>query len=283
MASLFEGTDNVISKFLVVNRKALRNKTTCVKPLNDQESFALISEMYEILESNYRKVGSKPRSTSEEFWRCEPVTSINIDGKKNESDEKILEKAVGVLAGKRHMPGWFNQCPVAAGISDPRKDNKRAVDLVHWSKSDSRMRLIELKWKSDSPLYALFEVLEYGLAYIFCRIHQKELPLQCPSLMDVRRLSLEVVAPRQFYARHDKKDFFAQMCKSLNEFASSKINGLSMSLDALAFAKDFPAEFERMFENGDDVKQNCDTQQLTSEGQTVRDAFTNLVQVWPQS
>lgn len=276
MASLFEGTDNVISKILGVARKKLCNKTTRVKPINDRESFALISEMYKTLEKNYRQVGAKPRSQSEELWRCEPVTSINIDGKNNQSGEKILEKAVAMLAVKGQMPDWSNQCPVASGISDPRKDNKRAVDLVHWSKSDSHLRLVELKWKSNSPLYALFEVLEYGLAYIFCRIHKKELPLQCPSLMDARHLSLEVVAPRQFYARCDKKSFFAQMSKSVNRFASSKTNGLSMSLEALAFPDGFQIPFKDMKEVEDEEK--CDT----DKGQQVLNAFNKLEPVWPQ-
>ena len=194
---------------------------------------------------------------------------------KNPSREKILEKAVAVLAEKRHMLGWFNQCPVAAGITHPKKDNKRAVDLVHWSKADRHVRLIELKWKSNSPLYALFEVLEYGLAYIFCRIHKKELPLQCPSLMNARHVSLEVIAPRLFYNGYNEKDRFAQMSKTLNEFASSKISGLTMSLDALAF----PAGFQIPFKNGKEVEdeEKC----ATDKGQRVRDAFNNLTPVWP--
>ena len=277
MGSLFDGTGNVISKFLGVDRKKLDNKTTHVKPINAQESFVLISELYEILESNYRQVGAKPRSQSKELWRCEPVTSINIDGKNNQSDEKILEKAVAMLVAKGQMPEWFNQCPVASGISDPRKDNKRAVDLVHWCKSYSHVHLIELKWKSDSPLYALLEVLEYGLAYIFCRVHKKDLPLQCPSLMDARHVSLEVLAPRQFYARYDKKNFFAQMSKSVNRFASSKTNGLLMSLEALAFTEGFQIPFKDMKEVEDEEK--CDT----DKGQQVLNAFNKLEPVWPQS
>lgn len=134
--------------------------------------------MYEILEKNYRQVGSNPKSPSGELWRCKPVPDI---GGKNPSREKILEKAVAVLAEKGRMSGWFNQCPVASGINGPSADGNRAVDLVHWSKPKECVHLVELKWKSNTPLYALFEVLEYGLAYIFCRIHRGDLPLQCPS------------------------------------------------------------------------------------------------------
>lgn len=273
MVSLFQGTDNVISKFLGVDRKKLANKTTHVKPIKEQDSFSLIDKMYATIERNYLQVGSKPRSKSNELWRCRPMP--NIEGK-NPSREKILEKAVAMLAAKGQMPEWFNQCPVASGITDPNADRKRAIDLVNWSKSDRHVRLIELKWESNSPLYALFEVLEYGLAYIFCRIHKKELPLQCPSLMNARHVSLEVIAPCSFYINHhDKNDFFAQMSKSLNKFASSKINGLTMSLDALAF----PAGFQIPFKNGKEVEDEgkCDT----DKGRAIFKAFNNLAQVWP--
>ena len=96
--------------------------------------------------------------------------------------------------------------------------------------------------------------------------------------MDASRVILEVVAPHSFYCNHhDKKDFFTQINTSLDEFAASKINGLSMSLDAFAF----PEGFRIPFENGSEVKEKCDNSQLTEEGRLVRDAFDNLTQVWP--
>ena len=276
MGSLFDGTDNVISNFLRVDRENLNRKTLRVKPINDRISFALISEMYEILESNYRQVGAKPRSQSKKLWHCVPETNIK---ERNSSSEKILEKAVAMLAKKVQMPEWFNQCPVAAGITDPYKDNGRAVDLVRWEKANKCVHLVELKWESNTPLYALFEVLEYGLAYIFCRVHRKELPLQCPSLMDATDVSLEIVAPRSFYCdHHDKKDFFAQTSNSLDQFTAFKTGGsFSMSLKALAF----PDRFQIPFVDGGEVKQKCDALSLTPEGKEIRDAFNNLTQLWP--
>ena len=97
-----------------------------------------------------------------------------------------------------------------------------------------------------------------------------------------RHVSLEVVAPRSFYCdHHDKKDFFVRMNKSLNQFAGSKINALSMSLNALAFPDDFPDKFDQMFKDGNDVETKCNTDQLTDEGQAVHDAFNNLTPAWP--
>ena len=162
MVSFFNGTNKVIFKFLGVDRKKLNNKSTHILPMKDGESFSLIRELYEVLERNYRQVGAEPKSESGALWRGMPETYI---GKENSGPEKILEKAVGMLAESGHMSGWFNQCPVASGITDHSKDRNRAVDLVHLS--DQSARLIELKWCSNTPIYALFEILEYGLAYIF--------------------------------------------------------------------------------------------------------------------
>ena len=280
MASLFYSMDSVISQFLGFERKKLNNKTASIRPTSNKESFNLISELYGKMEINYHNVGSKPKSESEELWSCRYASDIK---KHNLSPEKILEKSVAILAEYDYMPGWFNQCPVASGIADPYADLNRAVDLVHWSKSEKLVRLIELKWKSNTPPYALIEVLEYGLAYIFCRVHKRELPLHT-TLMNACHVSLEVVVPPLFYDEYFKyhdylilKDIFERMSKSLNKFAGSKINGLSMSLDALAF----PEGFRIPFANGKQVKEKCDTHRLTDEGQEIRDAFHELAPVWP--
>ena len=233
-----------------------------------------VTDIYNQMEANC----PNPRSTSKKLWKLRHACDIADN---NDSPEKMLEKAVAMLAARGHMPEWFNQCPAASGIIDPDSDRKSSVDLVHWDALNKHARLVELKWESDDPLHALREILRYGTAYIFCRVHRNNLPLQNRPLMDARHVSLEVVAPRGFYNGYNEKDRFAQMSKSLNEFASSKINGLTMSLDALAFPESFPAEFEQIFENGADVKRNCNVTPLTPEGQAVRDAFTNLTPVWP--
>ena len=64
--------------------------------------------------------------------------------------------------------------------------------------------------------------------------------------MNVRHVSLEVAAPRHFYHSYDERVRIARMSQTLDEFAGSKINGLSMSLDALAL----PEGFRMPFANG---------------------------------
>lgn len=274
MASLFDGTDCIIRQFLGFDREKLNNKVTSIRSISDKEYLDFIDEMYSVMDNNYRQIGYKPESISNELWRCRHAVCIKDD---NSSKEKILEKSVAILAKKDHMPEWFNQCPVASGITGPSADSKRAVDLVQWCELTKCVRLIELKWESNTPPYALFEILEYGLAYIFCRVHREKLPLQGRPLMNARHVALEVVAPRHFYTR-DERDRLARMRQSLDEFAASKIDGFSMSLDALAF----PEGFRLPFRNGRDVKQQCGTHGLTDEGRAIRDAFANLAPVWPE-
>ena len=271
MAGLFDGTDDVICRSLgISNRKDLSRKTTSIKPISDEESSGLVNGLYDRITCNYP---GRIVSRSKKLWRCRRETDI---GDCNQNSETVLEKAVATLAENGHMPAWFNQCPVASGIADPSSDRNRAVDLVHLSDGDAR--LIELKWGSDAPCYALFEVLEYGLAYIFSRVRKKEFGLEEQRLMHVRHVALEVVAPLSFFAGHDLRDFFARMSKSLKEFAVSQTGGaLSMSLYALAF----PKEFNHVpFKDGKSVKKKCRTDELTAEGRKVRDAFDRLTPVW---
>lgn len=217
-----------------------------------------------------------PSSTSKKLWKLRHATKMSA--KKNLSKETILEKAVANLAKRGRMPDWFNQCPAASGIDDSSRYRKSAVDLVHWDESNRRARLVELKWRSDDPPYALREVLRYGAAYLFCRMHRNELPLQGRPLMDARHVSLEIVAPAHYYRGDDRVETLVrQMGGSIDAFiARSGIDGLTMSLDALVFPKDF----DRIpLADGEEVKQKCDTTQLTPEGGKIRDAFAGLTPV----
>ncbi len=236
------------------------------------------NEIFDLMEAKYP---GKPCSKSKLLWKLRRKCGISFH---NPSSEKLLEKAVANLAAHGHMPEWYNQCPVASGIVGSHSNRKNAVDLVHWSESSGCARLIELKWKSDDPRYALREILRYGVAYIFCRVHRMKLPLQGKyyrPLMAVHRIALEVVAPREFYRRDNLNNLYASVGNSVDEFARSKTGGtLSMSLNAFAF----PEEFNQVpFKYGQDVKEKCDTFELSDEGRMVRDAFAGLTPVWSDS
>ena len=221
-----------------------------------------------------------PSSTSKRLWELRRATHI---APHNLSDETMLEKAVVMLAANGHMHGWFNQCPTASGIGDHSRNRHSNVDLVHWSEPTRHARLVELKWQSDHPAAAVRQVLRYGAAYVFCRMHRNQLPLQRASVMDARHVSLLVAAPALYFRAPrrapDLQGGLARARKYLKRFdVGSKIDGLSMSLDVLAF----PDWFEELpFADGADVRARCDHGELTDMGQKIRDAFEALNSVFP--
>lgn len=237
---------------------------------NGTEDMEDIGQIYGRLETKC----PAPSSTSKALWRLRREYSRLSSH--NPSKEVLLERAVAMLADNGHMPGWFNQCPTASGIIASSNNKKSSVDLVHWDETNKHARLIELKTGNNDPLYALREILRYGAAYVFCRVHKDKLPLQGRPLMGARHVSLEVVAPNRYYERYDLAGPLARMRQCLDAFnVGSKIPGLTMSLDALAFPKDFDVPFKK----GKKVKEKCDTQHLTTEGRMVRDAFNGLALV----
>ena len=234
-----------------------------------------IEKIYDQMETNC----PNPRSTSKELWKLRCACHI---APHNRAPETLIEKAVAMLAENGYMYEWFNQCPTASGITDSSRDRRSNVDLVRWLESTRRAHLVELKWESDDPPSALRQILGYGAAYIFCRVHKGSLTFPAESLieMNARHVSLEVIAPPHFYHGYDERARIARMSQTLDEFAGSKINGLSMSLKALAFPEEFKVP---PFGNGEEVKNKCDSRQLTAEGRKVRDAFDKLAPVWPTS
>lgn len=270
MTSLFAGTDRLICNALGIQRRDHLNRQTLrFDPLSGKSSFRLVSELYDRMTANF---SGRLHAPSSMLWRCRRASDIQYD---NRNPETILEKAVANLADTGHMPDWFNQCPVASGITDSSKDRRRAIDLIHLS--EGKARLVELKWASNTPAYALFEVLEYGLAYLFALLNARELHLQQRRLMQVDQVALEVVAPSAFYEHETQSDLFANMNNAVGKFAAEKTGGaLAMSLQALSF----PAEFDRIpFDDGRAVKNRCRDGTLSDETSMVRNAFSHLVSV----
>ena len=233
-----------------------------------------ITEILSQMEANI----PHPSSTSQKLWQLRRATDIISH---NQSRETMLEKAVAMLAENRHMPGWFNQCPTASGIGDSSRNRHSNIDLVHWSRSGMRARLVELKWDSDSPSEAVRQVLRYGAAYLFCRMHRNRLPVWRDSVIDASDISLQVAAPACYYTDSGLRDCLSRARENLTRFdIGSRIDGLSMSLDVLAF----PEWFDSLpFANGEEVRAECDTAELTEAGRKVRDAFDGLASVCPEA
>ena len=218
----------------------------------------------------------EPSSKSRQLWQLRCATNVRDE---NRSEETLLEKAVAMLADNGHMPGWFNQCPVASGIGDSARDRRRSVDLVRWDAPEGRLSLVELKWCSDTPSEALQQILRYGAAYLFCRTHRDRLPVGERPAMSAAHVALRVVAPARYYANDRFRDCLSGAWKSLRTIDGELgALGLSMSLDALAF----PEGFDRLpFSDGAEVRASCDRSELTEKGRIVVDAVGGLASVYP--
>ena len=138
-------------------------------------------------------------AVSKELKKCSRnlcKTNINPN---NPSRETRLEREIVQL----DQNAWFNQIPVASGVLGSREDKRCAVDLIHHYRTPTgkeHYALIELKVESDTPLYAAFEVLRYGLLYLVSRSSKLEdySPKRLP-LFAADGIHLRVLAPRKFY------------------------------------------------------------------------------------
>ena len=166
-----------------------------------------------------------------------------------------------MLAANGHMPGWFNQCRTASGIGGSSRTRHGNVHLVHWNAANGHARLVELKWDSDSPCEALRQILRYGAAYLFCRMHSDRLPVGRRAVMDAREISLQVAAPARYYTESGLRDDLMRAREHLRRFdIGARMPGLSMSLDVLAF----PEWFGTLpFAVGGQVRAACDAATLT--------------------
>lgn len=216
----------------------------------------------------------QPSSKSKHLWELRRATNI---ASHNRSKETMLERAVAMLADNGHMPGWFNQCPTASGIGDSARDRHSSVDLAHWRASDGRLSLVELKWESDSPSEAVRQILRYGAAYLFCRMHRDRLPIWNRRAISATHVALRIAAPRRYYAGESLRDCLFRARESLAAVPQrTGLSGLSMSLDAFAF----PGWFNRLpFTDGAEVRDSCDKRELTERGREIVDAFYGLTSV----
>ena len=244
MDSIFNGTDEIICEALDLCRQKLKQKTTCRK-LSEALPAGFEAEI--VLSLFKRIVGNwQGRIPSPENWRLRRRTdfSKNSNSKRLET---MLERAIAILAVADELPEWHNQIPVASGLIDGKKDKRAAVDLVRMG--DDAAELVELKWKSDTPLYALFEVLLYGLVLLFSRLNAKKFRYRERPLIEARVVKLAVLAPSQYYDEYDCRKYADEVSDGLRRLCSKYRVFPEMSFHFLQF----PSCFEHPFQTDDEV------------------------------
>ena len=151
------------------------------------------------------------------------------------SPEVSLERAVAVIDLKK----WTCQMSTSSGVEGQYLHRRRAIDLVRRIKS-RHYAFIELKVESDNPLYALFEVLGYALAYLHARSNSWEGKGE-HNVFDAEFIELTILGPEHWY-KYDKRGAGAEIKyelgwlqkeieDSLNEFVKSQsFGGLTFSI-----------------------------------------------------
>jgi hypothetical protein len=249
MKGILEGTGLVIDRFLGVEQFGsttphYKHKQSCLhiseKPLPELDSLALLEELYRIIEDNWQRSRNHYRKPpSQENWRVMRCPEI---AEQNTSPEVTLERSI-IKATEEH---WVNQVPTSSGLTGPRYDKVRNIDLVH-NLAHGVWELIELKVNSDTPLYAAMEILQYGLLFLFSRRHQQELQYDTSKeLLQATQIHLKVLAPSRYYIsnRAGAPYQLQWLEESLNEGLQQFVDGsqqapLQMDFQFEAFSPDF--------------------------------------------
>lgn len=212
---ILAGTDDVIARHIKAGNHDFRHGivgrklTTAPKGFNAK---LLIMELIGQIESNLKDARVAPSlglklGKSLENWREESPAESPENLNKKQKPERELEHRLVIKAGKNDGQWiWWNQMPVASGLVGYRADRTRAIDLACKSREDPKhYRLIELKVSRNAggPLFALMEIVRYGLIYFVLRKNQKANWLADLSfdaeIFDASQVDLCVLAPADYY------------------------------------------------------------------------------------
>ena len=205
MKGILGGTGHIIDHFFGLEQFGssaphYKNKLSCLylseNSFPELESLPLLADLYRTIESNWQQ--SRPhygKPPSQENWRVERRPEI---ADRNTSPEVTLER--GIIQATDDT--WVNQVPTSSGLTGPRYDKVRNMDLAH-NLGHGEWEFIELKVNSDTPLYAAMEIVQYGLLFLFSRCHQQELQYDtAKDLLQATHVHLKVLAPSRYYTRN---------------------------------------------------------------------------------
>ncbi|MEO8927065.1 MAG: hypothetical protein ABI306_07860 [Caulobacteraceae bacterium] len=197
----------------------------------DFDAAVLIEEVLALLEAKWR-ASIPARTPSVQNWRFEKQLWI---APHNTSGEKTLEKAIARVSGD----AWANQVPTASGLINGSNDKHRNLDLV-FRRQAGGFELIELKYRSDTPLFAAVEALLYGVLYLFSQLHYPRGSIAQGYLLDAPTAHLQVLAPAEYYLGYNFDWLQTEITRGLERVVADRRN-FPATMD-FAFTT-FPAKF----------------------------------------
>jgi hypothetical protein len=272
VGSIFSGSAGIISSFLTLSRgESIAQKSTSLRiaatPIEIERFYSLANDLYD--DFARRRGDRKP---SGENWRW--ALQTRLDGN-NRNAEALLERAVAILTARGHIRGWSNQMPVASGLVDEYQDKRAAIDLARLE--GGRLDLIELKWRSDTPLFAAFEIFLYAIAYLFCRAHMVNLGYYELKTMRACHVTFKVLAPRPYYEGLDLLWLQRCLAAGLEELSQAKLDE-PINVDFGFFA--FPHGFELPFENGTQVIEACSAAEPGERARVLLHAINHIAPLY---
>lgn len=153
-------------------------------------------------------------------WEWRKTVPSHTDG---HSVEVSLERVIAAS----DLVRWTCQMSTSSGIQGSYLHRRRAIDLVRFI-GEHHYAFVELKVDSDNPLYAVFEVLGYALAYLHARANGVAGTGE-HNVFDAEKIELTILGPANWYSfsKQDeyKLDWLANdIATSLNAFVKSEFN-----------------------------------------------------------
>jgi hypothetical protein len=207
MAAIFEGVDDLIDQALGVSHVGsaphYRHKTAALllglKPPSLNMANLLDSIRNELFQNWSQGQERRRRRASPKNWRWKKNPRI---AKANTSVEKRCEKAIAAQCGG----DWVNQVPTASGLINGTSERHCNIDLVHRA-GPHEYEFLELKYGDGTPLFAAFEILKYGMLYVFSRAFMMELgyTFEEKRVLAAHDVHLCVLAPAEYYSGFEVK------------------------------------------------------------------------------
>lgn len=255
--SIFDGFDETIGEFLDLPAGQHLDQRATALGLNDfsrppADFDVLVRDLYRLIARN--RTDHPP---SKENWRFTLQTHLDPA---NTDPEILLERAIALLAKRGLLKGWANQVPVASGLVGPKDDRRAAIDLVHLGPNEAKF--VELKWASNNPVYAAFELLRYALVYVYSRVRKEEMGYEDLALLEPGRVFLFLLAPPPFYQGYRLEWLRRGLDQGIRTLVGFELgNSQNMSFNFLAFPEDFGLRFV----TGEEVLRTCGGEAPTSD------------------
>lgn len=216
----------------------------------------LITQLYQSLGKEWKPGGKN--------WSWRP-DDPKAEEKSSKYREVKLERTI-VQQGRQKKQDWTWQMSTASGVENSTNNKKTSIDLVR-KNGDGDYTFVELKVESDNPLYALFELLGYTLAYLHARNHDRiHSPDECNyDVLKANMIRLVVLGPERWYKYETRSKQEGLKEYKLEWIAEKVVAGLQ-SLDVA----DKP-EISFTFKKYPDFKKHPDAIALQAES-IIRDA-----------